>query len=209
MNDSIGNPKFAKLSTLALCLFVLPHGNSDPERGFSMNKHFLKVHGTSLKEDTITALRLIKDDVILLYNGVTNIDISMEFITCGQSARTSYKAYLEAQKLENELNEKRKAEVEANKKKEEETKGKLDQVREAWVDLKMLKANIKVAEEVVTEGNTELGEILKKKPFNEKKLKFCRTKIDMGLKWKSELESEVAVVEKKIKKIQDSIKEKK
>ena len=71
----------------------------------------------------------------------------------------------------------------------------------------MLKANIKVAEEVVTERNTELGEILK--PFNEKKLKFCQTKIDMGLKRKSELESEVTVVEKKIHKIQDSIKEKK
>ena len=100
MNDSIGNPKFAKLSTLALCLFVLPHGNSDPERGFSMNKHFLKAHGTSLMEDTITALRLIKD-VILLYSGVTNIDVSMEFITGGQSGRTSYKAYLKPQKLEN------------------------------------------------------------------------------------------------------------
>ena len=199
-DDTTGNLKYSKLSKLALCLFVLPHGNSDPERGFSMNKNCLTVHGTSLKEDTIIALRFIKD-AIILNNGAMNINISKDFIKSGQSARISYQAYLDAQKLEKERSQKRKAEVEANKKKEEDKNKKLDLIKECQIDLKTLKAGIKVAEDVISVGNAELGEVLKKKPFNEPRLKLCQTKIDMGLKWKNELQSEVTAVEKKIKKM--------
>ena len=32
-----------------------------PERGFSINKHLLLIHGNSINEETIVALRLVKD----------------------------------------------------------------------------------------------------------------------------------------------------
>ena len=108
--------KYSKISKLANhCLLILPHGNADPERGFSINKNILKVHGTTLKEDTIIALRFIKDELIKR-NGTMNISISKDLIKSCKSARSSYQAFLEAQRLEKELEEKRQLEVSANKK---------------------------------------------------------------------------------------------
>ena len=66
------NPK--NLWQLARCILSLPHGNLDPERGFSINKSVLQIHGTSLEEDTTVALQLVKD-YIVLNNGVDKIDI--------------------------------------------------------------------------------------------------------------------------------------
>ena len=41
-------------------MLILPHGNADPERGFSVNKH-LDNHGSTTSEETIEALRFLKD----------------------------------------------------------------------------------------------------------------------------------------------------
>ena len=59
LNES-GNLKYPQLFQLVKVVLSLSHGNSVPERGFSINKILLDAHGTSLKEDTITALRLGK-----------------------------------------------------------------------------------------------------------------------------------------------------
>ena len=65
-DSTTGALKYPNLSKLAShCLLVLPHGNSDPERGFSINKNILKVHGYSTKGNTIIALHFIKDVLIL------------------------------------------------------------------------------------------------------------------------------------------------
>ena len=50
-------------STIALvkCVLSLSHGNSVPESGFSINISMLEVHGHSLGEDTLEALRVVKD----------------------------------------------------------------------------------------------------------------------------------------------------
>ena len=40
--------------------FCLSHGNAEPERGFSENKRILE-HREGLHEETIVALRMIKD----------------------------------------------------------------------------------------------------------------------------------------------------
>ena len=51
--------KYPQLFTLAKAVSSLSHGNVVPERGFSMNKYFLSVHGNLFKEDTIVALRFV------------------------------------------------------------------------------------------------------------------------------------------------------
>ena len=38
------------------CILILSHGNADPERGFSVNKH-----GSTTSEETIGALKFVKD----------------------------------------------------------------------------------------------------------------------------------------------------
>ena len=85
---------------------------------FSINKNILKVHGYSTKEDTL-ALRFIKD-VLILKGGHLKIRLSKDLFTSCRGARSSYVAFLEAQKLEQEMEKKRKIDEEAEREKAKE-----------------------------------------------------------------------------------------
>ena len=52
------------LRQLTRCISSLSLGNSYPKRGFSINKSLLQSHGTPLEEDTIVALKLVKDYIV-------------------------------------------------------------------------------------------------------------------------------------------------
>ena len=54
--DEFGAKRYAQLVALVQCVLSLSHGNSTPERGFSINKLLLAVHGHNTYEDTIIAL---------------------------------------------------------------------------------------------------------------------------------------------------------
>ena len=56
--DDAGQYKFKHLASLANCALSLSHGNAAPERGFSLNKKLLDIHGTSIQDETITVLRI-------------------------------------------------------------------------------------------------------------------------------------------------------
>ena len=51
--DEDGNCKHSHLSNLALTVLLLPHGNSDPERGLSLNKQLLERHSSNIQEGTL------------------------------------------------------------------------------------------------------------------------------------------------------------
>ena len=53
MVNEDGNPKHSYLSKFALTVRLLPHGNADAERGFSVNKKLLENHRNNLHEETI------------------------------------------------------------------------------------------------------------------------------------------------------------
>ena len=61
-----GKPKYPQLFSLAKSILSLSHGNVVPERGFSINKYMLSIHGNSIQGDTITSLRLVKDQLCLV-----------------------------------------------------------------------------------------------------------------------------------------------
>ena len=63
-DESTGKLKYEKLSKLALGIFVIPIANPAPERGFSINKIMLQIHGSSLDDETIVAIRFVKDHII-------------------------------------------------------------------------------------------------------------------------------------------------
>ena len=113
-DETTGKPKYGKLSKLAFCIFVLPHGNSEPERGFSINKHMLQIHGNAVNEETIVALRMVKDH-ILVCKGVMNVNITQDLIKSVHSAYRRYNEFLNAKK-----EEEKKAEEEKEKKRLEE-----------------------------------------------------------------------------------------
>ena len=72
--------KYNTIAKLSLCFLILPHGNADPERGFSLNKNVLvAVHGFSIKEETLETIRMV-EDFIIRNNGVMNIEISKDLI---------------------------------------------------------------------------------------------------------------------------------
>ena len=60
------------------------HGNSTPERGFSVNKQLLNVHGYSTYEDITIASRMVKDE--LLY-GVLKFQITRDSVLPGLSVK--------------------------------------------------------------------------------------------------------------------------
>lgn len=53
-----GQPKYTQLFALAKCILSLSHGNAVPEKGFSINRKLIEIHGSSINEETIEAQRI-------------------------------------------------------------------------------------------------------------------------------------------------------
>ena len=64
----------------------------------------------------------------------------------------------------------------------------------SWASVKILitiKVGIKVAEDVVLDGNNDLAHCIQNKTIEKKKLQLCQLEIDMGMKHKATLEFEL------------------
>ena len=59
--NAVGNLKFSTLGKVVKAWLSLSHSNSDAERSFSANKRTVTPEHASLNEETINAIRLIKD----------------------------------------------------------------------------------------------------------------------------------------------------
>ena len=97
------------------------------------------------------------------------------------------------------LNEQRKIHEQRKslKKLREEEESKNELIREKAVLIK----SMKVAENCVDEGNTELENLTKSKIISRGKLIASQTKISMGLKRKAKLSAEIETIDKKIKEM--------
>ena len=79
------------MAELAQCILSLNHGNRTPERGFSVNKRLLDVHGYSTYEDTIIALRMVKD-ALLCIGCVLEFPITRELLDLVGASWCKYEA---------------------------------------------------------------------------------------------------------------------
>ena len=79
------------MAKLAQHVLSLSHGNTTPERGFSVNTRLLAVHGYSTYEDTIIALRIVKDDVLGV-GGILDFPITRELWDSVSVSRSKYEA---------------------------------------------------------------------------------------------------------------------
>ena len=115
--------KYEKLSTLIKTVFTLPHGNSDPERGFSINKAMVDINHN---ESTIVSFRLVKD-TIRIYGGVLNVSITLPLLQAVKDSHKVYQDYLRCLKEEEEKLVKRKGKKKRKKilKKKKQEKGKM------------------------------------------------------------------------------------
>ena len=106
-----GSLKYSKLTVFPKCVLCVSHGNSDPKRGFSFNKTLLSVHGASIGEETIEAVRFVKD-IVIRNGGLANIQVTHSMIRSSQNARQRFESYLvEKRRLEEEEKEKIKKKI--------------------------------------------------------------------------------------------------
>ena len=74
-----GNPRYCHLSKLTLMILLLPHGNAEPERGFSVNKKIFEKHSNNIDEDTLESVRTVKD-FLIQSGGQSGIEVQKEMI---------------------------------------------------------------------------------------------------------------------------------
>lgn len=109
-----------------LAIYILSYGNSNPERGCSINKHMLNIHDTSANQKVIEVLRFVKD-YFLFHGGANNMDVPRALIKKCPLARQRWEENLQAErelkkteeKARKEMNQK-KADIEYQKKQESE-----------------------------------------------------------------------------------------
>lgn len=171
----------------------MPHGNADPERGFSINKRILDIHGSSLKEETLEAIRLVKDFLIKC-GDIENVNIDLGLLKSCKNARAHYQAYLDRKKEEEQAIRNLEKEKE-DKKKSQSERDQLE--REKAIILK----GIEIAEKSVIHGNSEMEHLLALQRMDREKLIGAQSKISMGVKRKSELSTELDLLEIKISKL--------
>ena len=89
-----GSVNYPTILSLLKSVASLSHGNDAPENGFSINKYIIGIHGPSIQEDTIEALRIVKD-TILNYGSIFDVPITRSLMDYVKLARQRYDAYLE------------------------------------------------------------------------------------------------------------------
>ena len=90
-----GKIKYPFLVCLFKLILSLPHGNSAPESGFSINKLLLEIHGSSLKKETIKAIRIVNESIL-------DIPVTKEMISMVSTSSQLYMDHLEQKQKEEE-----------------------------------------------------------------------------------------------------------
>ena len=156
----------------------------------------MDIHGSSTSEETIEAIRIVKDYIINA-SGVQNIQITKGLLASCSSASAKYKAFLDAKREQERKEEEARQEELLNKQKEEELRS---QETKHAMEIGHLEAAISVAEEKIFQGNSDLKRCFQSTTLDRKKLELAQAKIDMGVKRKAKLSSELQELKKKVPK---------
>ena len=142
---------------LVKSVLALSHGNSGTESGFSINKQVLEVHGNSLDDDTLVAIRRVKH-ALVKEGGATGFELT-------SSLRTSVKQSW--QRYQNDLLRKRSTSQASTA---NDSSNKKDGIIEIDAKIREVESGIKVAEKAVVDGNEAVKENLRASTVNRKKL---------------------------------------
>ena len=183
LKDEQGRKKYPQLFALVKCVFSLSHGNSAPENRFSINKSMLEVHGHSLGEDTLEALRVVKD-AIVNSGSVPNIPITHTLIMSVKNSYQKYQADLEAKRKLKEEAERRKRAIEEEAEQLKRKSAEDDEVSKIDEEIKLKGAGITVADETISEGNRKLQIALRQKCISRSEIQNAQSQIEMGLQRK-------------------------
>lgn len=115
-------------------------------------------------------------------------------------SRQRYEKDMVEQKKRDEQKRKADEEYESSVKEASQKKEKLEQFDR---DISTLKAGIDAAEMSIVSGNVELSELIRDKHMSREKLAQAQTKIEMGLKRKSDLQAEINNITERKRKLLD------
>ena len=168
--NTLGAPKYEKLSKVLKYVLVLPHGNADVERGFSVNSSVVTEDRPQLTELTISSLRFVKD-YVKNCGSVTNVVISKDMITAARGAHQKYVQRIADEKEEEEKRLQQLQEDETEKLKAELEKEKLEQdaksLKKKRKDLeeeeKLVSSDLSVGQNLLKEANEKLKKSIKDK----------------------------------------------
>ena len=141
----------SKLVAKSIC--VLSHANADPERGFSLNKKILDVHGSSIEDDTIAALRFVKDQLIQRLNR----KLTRELPDLCKGACKIYQDHLIALQHQKELEFKAREEAEHRKESENDREDKVEGIQKMQRDFELLMTCVIAADKTISKGNDFIG----------------------------------------------------
>ena len=194
LTDDNGCLKYTQLFCLIKCVLSLSHGNSVPERGFSINKLLLERHGYTLQGDTIEALRLVRDEIICV-GGVMQFPITKKLIAEAKCARTRYQAHLSSQRDLEEKEMARKQQVVVETAARQEKRNELEQIE---AEISKIETCMTAATEIIEEGNEKLQEALSTKGKLDRNLvQRAQSKIEIGIDRKRKLEGQLDILMKK------------
>ena len=196
MKDESRQLKYLQLFALVKCVLSISHGNSIPEQGFSINKYLLSIHGTSTSNETIVALRLEKDHLILI-GGYMKFLINRNLVLSVKTARQKYQE-LEAKRL---LREKESERIKLADEMKENNKLLEEKLSNAEAEIEIKKVVISVAEESIQEGNKKLQKQLKQSKISRNEIQKAQSMIDMGLSRKRCLSTELEELQKEKAKV--------
>lgn len=199
-----GSIKYPKICQLFKIMASIPHGNSAPENGFSINKSMIQLHGTSIQTETIEALRLVKD-TILTHGSRFDVPMNTGLFESVALSHSRYQADLkhkrELKKAEEKELEGRKKMADEEEKRKNEEAQKNEEKRTLQATLQQLENGISVADSLIENGNDEFRALLLRKSSGRKELQTCQSKIETGVKRRKDLVDQKTVIEKRMKEL--------
>ena len=202
LTDDAGNLKYLQLFCLVKCVLSLSHGNSIPERGFSINKQMLNVHGYSTSEHTIVSLRFVKDELHRV-GGEAKFRINRELLddVKGSFARYESDRIVRQAAKEKEDKERRKQEEEESSRNVE-----LKKLQKIEEEIEACKMNIQVASDLIDDANTDLGTALNEKVIKRDLVQQASSKLTVGTERKRKFEEDLVGLEKQKAKVSKKLK---
>lgn len=193
--------RFNDLSKLVFACLSLSHANADPERGFSHNKAILE-HRESLEENTIVAIRMVKD-AILKFENIENFPITRRLLDLCALARKKYFLHLDIEK-ENEKTflkdqEKTKAALDALEKK----KLNSEIISQLENELGVESVKLSVAMTLIGDGNKALTALTtgKGKSVDKESVMKAQMMVSAGIEKSSIINKKIEDIKNKIKHI--------
>jgi hypothetical protein len=155
-----GLPKYPTLAKIVKNVLILSHGNSDVERGFSINEHIVTEYRTLLSLSSINGLRSTWDAIKFLGSGSSHtVPINIDMIRAVQKSKSIYD---QEQLSMKGIADRARKESEMHDNIHEETKKLIDQEHHLLSKQKKLQDEQMKAQLLLGEGRQRLDKALKK-----------------------------------------------